>query len=155
MINSTMSDIDSMSESELKEYIAMATVMQHKFDKLQHSAKILLNSLYGALGTPYFRFFNIWCAEAITLTGQSCTAQSYAVFNEFQQGILGDNVDRVIAGDTDSVVYDTIININGKDIKIGDYYEGNLVKEIKINGIDYTNKGVKNILYTEKMDESI
>ena len=106
MINSTMSDIDAMSESELKEYIAMATVMQHKFDKLQHSAKILLNSLYGALGTPYFRFFNIWCAEAITLTGQSCTAQSYAVFNEFQQGILGDNVDRVIAGDTDSAYID-------------------------------------------------
>lgn len=39
------------------------------------------------------------------------------------------------------------------DIKSGDYYEGNLVKEIKINGIDYTNKGVKNILYTENDNE--
>ena len=106
MNNYSFDDIDNLTADELKDYIAYATVMQHKFDKLQHSAKILLNSLYGALGTPYFRFFNIWCAEAITLTGQACTAQSYEVFNGFQQNILKDSIDRVIAGDTDSAYID-------------------------------------------------
>ena len=99
-------DIDSLTEAELIEYIGIAETMTHKFDKQQHSAKILLNSLYGAMGTPYFRFFNIWCAEAITLTGQACTAQSYDVFNRFLQGILGDTIDRVVAGDTDSAYVD-------------------------------------------------
>lgn len=106
MNNITNDDIDNMSTEELKQYIAYAEEMYHKFDKKQHSAKILLNSLYGALGTPYFRFFNISCAEAITLTGQSCTAQSYDVFNTFLQSILKDDVDRVVAGDTDSAYVD-------------------------------------------------
>ena len=36
----------------------------------QMAIKILLNSLYGALGNRYFRFFDQRIAEAITLTGQ-------------------------------------------------------------------------------------
>lgn len=152
MNNYSFDDIDNLNADELKDYIAYATVMQHKFDKLQHSAKILLNSLYGALGTPYFRFFNIWCAEAITLTGQACTAQSYEVFNSFQQNILKDSIDRVIAGDTDSCVGSTIINVNNKDISIEDYYNSKSYDYsdkkdvIKINGdLGLTSDG-KNIL---------
>lgn len=106
MIYKDNNDIDNMSAEELEEYIKIAQTMTHKFDKMQHSAKILLNSLYGAMGTPYFRFFNIFCAEAITLTGQTCTAQSYDVFNTFLQGMLKDKIDRVIAGDTDSAYVD-------------------------------------------------
>lgn len=106
MLTVTESDIDNMSEEELKEYIDFASMMKHKFDKAQHSAKILLNSLYGAMGTPYFRFYNIFCAEGITLTGQACTAQSYDVFNSFLQNALKDKVDRVVGGDTDSAYID-------------------------------------------------
>lgn len=96
----------TMTKDELIEFIAIAEVEYHKYDKQQHSAKILLNSLYGAMGTPYFRFFNIYCVEGVTLTGQTCTAQSYDVFNSFQGQILNDNKDRTIAGDTDSAYID-------------------------------------------------
>ena len=99
-------DIDNMNKQELREFITIAEIEYHKYDKQQHSAKILLNSLYGAMGTPYFRFFNIYCAEGVTLTGQTCTAQSYDVFNSFQNNILNDNKDRTIAGDTDSAYID-------------------------------------------------
>ena len=36
----------------------------------QMAYKIALNSLYGASGSPYFRFFDLQLARAITLTGQ-------------------------------------------------------------------------------------
>lgn len=99
-------DIDTMTKEELEEYIKIAEEQEHKFDKKQHAVKILLNSLYGALGTPYFRFFNIHCAEAITLTGQATTAQSFKLFNDFLNGILGTDKDYAIASDTDSVYLD-------------------------------------------------
>lgn len=99
-------DIDTMTKEELEEYIKIAEEQEHKFDKKQHAVKILLNSLYGALGTPYFRFFNIHCAEAITLTGQATTAQSFKLFNDFLNGILGTDEDYAKASDTDSVYLD-------------------------------------------------
>lgn len=40
------------------------------YDKLQHVHKILINSVYGVLGLPSFRFYNIYNAEAVTATGQ-------------------------------------------------------------------------------------
>jgi len=33
--------------------------------------KILLNSLYGAMGNKWFRYFDMRIAEGITLTGQA------------------------------------------------------------------------------------
>lgn len=99
-------DIDKMSKAELEEYISIASAEQHKFDKRQHAKKILLNSLYGALGTPYFRYFNIHCAEAITLTGQATTAQSFKLFNDYLNGILKTDKDYAVASDTDSVYLD-------------------------------------------------
>ena len=41
-----------------------------KWDLRQHATKILLNSLYGAMGNQYFRFFDVKNAEAVTTTGQ-------------------------------------------------------------------------------------
>jgi DNA polymerase elongation subunit (family B) len=40
------------------------------FDLKQHATKIMLNSLYGAMGNQFFRFFDVKNAEAVTLTGQ-------------------------------------------------------------------------------------
>ncbi len=40
------------------------------FNRRQYLQKILLNSLYGVLGLPVFRFYDIDNAEATTLTGQ-------------------------------------------------------------------------------------
>jgi DNA polymerase elongation subunit (family B) len=40
------------------------------WDLKQHATKIMLNSLYGACGNQYFRFFDVKNAEAVTTTGQ-------------------------------------------------------------------------------------
>ena len=54
---------DTKQYRELKNEIAY-------LDVKQLAVKILLNSLYGASGTPYFRYYNIDIARAITLNGQ-------------------------------------------------------------------------------------
>jgi len=69
----------------------------------QMAIKILMNSLYGALGNRYFRHFDLRMAEAITLYGQLAIKWAEKAFNGFMNKVVGTkNYDYVIAIDTDS-----------------------------------------------------
>ncbi|NBV57555.1 MAG: DNA polymerase [Bacteroidetes bacterium] len=69
----------------------------------QMSIKILLNSLYGALGNKYFRFFDQRIAEGITLTGQLTIRWAEKAINQYLNKVLKTQKDYVLAIDTDSV----------------------------------------------------
>ena len=70
----------------------------------QMAIKILLNSLYGALGNRYFRFFDQRIAEAITLSGQLTIRWAEVAINKYLNKILSTkDRDYVIAIDTDSL----------------------------------------------------
>jgi DNA polymerase elongation subunit (family B) len=71
----------------------------------QMAIKILLNSLYGALGNRYFRFFDQRIAEAITLTGQLTIRWAEYSLNAYLNKVLKTSKwkDFVIAIDTDSL----------------------------------------------------
>jgi len=72
-------------------------------DNQQMSIKILMNSLYGALGNRWFRHYDLRMAEGITLYGQLAIRWAERAFNDFMNKILGTkNQDYVIAIDTDS-----------------------------------------------------
>ena len=73
------------------------------FDRRQYLQKILLNSLYGVLGLPVFRFYDIDNAEATTLTGQSLIKFSKKITNHFYNKELDTDKDYVIYIDTDSI----------------------------------------------------
>ena len=113
-------------------------------DTLQKALKILMNSEYGALANIFFRYYDIRSAEAITSTGRLGILWVAKYVNIFMNQICKtENVDYIIASDTDSVVYDSSINVNGENILIGDYYERikNLPDENgykKIDGKDFT-----------------
>jgi len=74
-----------------------------KFNNLQNAMKLCLNSLYGCLGTKYFRFFDVRQAEAITLEGQLSNRWVANKINEYLNRILNTDKDYVIGGDTDSL----------------------------------------------------
>lgn len=99
-------DLTKMSNSELLEYLDLCKTEAHLADKKQHSLKVLMNSLYGALGTPYFRMYDVHMAEGITLSGQAVVAESYKMFNNYLNTKLGTNSDYVVASDTDSCYID-------------------------------------------------
>ena len=51
--------------------------------------KILLNSLYGALGNQYFRYFDMRVAEGITLSGQLSIRWAEIAMNKEMNKLLG------------------------------------------------------------------
>jgi DNA polymerase elongation subunit (family B) len=66
--------------------------------------KILMNSLYGALGNNFFRYFDIRIAEAITISGQLAIRWAERSINKTMNELLKTvDVDYVIAIDTDSL----------------------------------------------------
>ena len=70
----------------------------------QMAIKILMNSLYGALGNNYFRYFDHRVAEAITTSGQLSIRWAERAINQEMNKILKTkDVDYIIAIDTDSL----------------------------------------------------
>ena len=79
----------------------------NRLENTQMALKILLNSLYGALGNAYFRYFDIRLAEGVTLTGQLAIQWAEKAMNASMNKILKTkDKDYVIAIDTDSLYVD-------------------------------------------------
>jgi len=74
----------------------------------EQSIKLLMNSLYGACGNKWFRYFDLRIAEAITKTGQMVILWGEKTVNDFMNKALKNenNTDHVIAIDTDSLYVD-------------------------------------------------
>lgn len=86
-----------------------AEKIKHKHDAglhhtNQYSKKILLNSVYGALGNEYFRWFDIRLAEAVTSSGQLAIRWAEKAVNKYFNSVLEtEDVDYVVYIDTDSI----------------------------------------------------
>jgi DNA polymerase elongation subunit (family B) len=75
-------------------------------NNMQMAKKICLNSAYGAMGNPYFRWYDIRMAESITLTGQVVIQYTEEKMNIFFNKMLKtEGYDYVIASDTDSLYF--------------------------------------------------
>ena len=75
-----------------------------KYHNFQLVRKIQLNSAFGAIGNPFFRFYDIDCAEAITVSGKLAIRWIEQELNKYLNKLVGTtDVDFVIASDTDSV----------------------------------------------------
>lgn len=77
-----------------------------QLNNTQMAVKILLNSLYGALGNAYFRYFDLRMAEGITLSGQLSIRWAEKAMNDAMNKILKTDDDYVVAIDTDSLYVD-------------------------------------------------
>lgn len=74
-----------------------------QYSSTQNALKLALNSLYGAFGNRYFRYFDGRLAEGITLSGQAIVKWCENTTNKYMNSILKTNKDYVIGIDTDSV----------------------------------------------------
>lgn len=109
--------LETISKNQKHEYQQMSSQVA-RLETLQTAIKILLNSLYGAMGNKYFRYFDLRIASGITLTGQEVIKHAEKSVNEFLDNFIGSSKDRVIAMDTDSVyicVKDVIDKFNPKN----------------------------------------
>ena len=69
----------------------------------QMAIKILMNSLYGAMGNRYFKYYDLRIAEGVTLTGQMVIQWAEKAINNEMNKLLQTEEDYVLAIDTDSV----------------------------------------------------
>jgi DNA polymerase elongation subunit (family B) len=88
---------DSVKRTELENKIA-------RYNNLQLAKKVSLNSAYGAMGSQYFRFYDLRIALAVTLAGQLSIRWIENKLNGYMNSLLKTNgTDYVIASDTDSI----------------------------------------------------
>lgn len=109
------------------------------YDNIQLATKILLNSLYGALGTKYCRYNDFDNAKSVTLTGQSIIKGNGLYTDEYltndffkEKSIVKKfpNIDHnykfkrspAVYTDTDSCFCKSLINSNLGEITIEDLY---------------------------------
>jgi len=104
---SERSSVKKMQLASEKQYQKTKTIeLEREINTLsnkQLAIKILMNSLYGALGNKYFRYFDLRLAEGVTLSGQLAIQWAEKAMNEAMNKILKTDKDYVIAIDTDSL----------------------------------------------------
>ena len=135
----------AMLEAQQEYQTAPTKRLENKMTILENqqmSIKILMNSLYGALGNKHFRYFNNHVAEAITTSGQlSIRWAENAINKEMNTALETDDKDYVIAIDTDSLyvnMNEMVKKFNPKDpVKFLDkicreHFEGVLEKSYAV-----------------------
>jgi DNA polymerase elongation subunit (family B) len=90
-------ETDESKKYEIEKRIA-------KYNNIQLAKKVSLNSAYGALGSQYFRFYDLRMALGVTTAGQLSIRWIEAKINAWMNKILEtEDDDYVIASDTDSI----------------------------------------------------
>jgi DNA polymerase elongation subunit (family B) len=88
---------DPIKKLEIEKLVA-------RYDNLQLAKKVSLNSAYGAMGSQYFRFYDLRMALAVTLAGQLSIRWIENKINAYMNTLLKTSgKDYVIASDTDSI----------------------------------------------------
>jgi DNA polymerase elongation subunit (family B) len=87
---------DDSKKYEIEKLIA-------RYNNLQLAKKVSLNSAYGAMGSQYFRFYDLRIALAVTSAGQLSIRWIENKLNEYLNNLLKTEIDYVIASDTDSI----------------------------------------------------
>ena len=129
-----------------------------KFNNFQMARKIQLNSLFGALGNEYFRYYDDRIAEGITMTGQFIIRQTAKALDNYLNKVCGTEGEMYsFYSDTDSC-YITMDKLVQKFFADKDYNTiiGSLDKigEDKIEPV--INKAMESLAeYTNAFDKKI
>ena len=83
------------------------TVQKEYYDNMQFIKKIQLNSMYGACGNRFFKFFDVRLAASTTLSGRQVLYHMAKKVAEELDGEYKMPSDCIIYGDTDSVYFAT------------------------------------------------
>ena len=102
--NGKTMNLQELTTEELQQHRTQAINEISKYNNIQMAKKIQLNSAYGAVGSEYFRYYDLRNAEAITLGGQLAIKWIEKKLNAYLNDICKtDDYDFVVAIDTDSV----------------------------------------------------
>ena len=139
MIDLEPGKILELSEEELSKY--SIEDLEHFYDICQYNEefyhtqqlveKIMINSLYGAVGKEFFPLFNLEMARAITGNGRFLVKNTANMIEERLQELNPHSGKYILYGDTDSCIESTLINTNKGKTQIGEFYNSTDSKEIE------------------------
>ncbi len=87
---------DPVKKYEIEKLVA-------RYNNLQLAKKVSLNSAYGAMGSQYFRFYDLRMALGVTSAGQLSIRWIENKLNQYMNKLMKSDMDYVIASDTDSI----------------------------------------------------
>ena len=115
----------------MKEYGKAGDDEKYKFySQRQLVQKIMLNSLYGVLGLPAFRFYDVDNAEAVTLTGQTVIKTTEMIANQYYIKNIGKEADYNVYTDTDSVFYQAAPLVKARNPEIDENDDTQMIPAI-------------------------
>lgn len=119
-----MTDYSSLTDEELQVQYKLLNKEVAKYNNFQMAKKILMNSLYGAMGNEGFRFFDPRIAEGITLTGQFFIRSVGTAIDKYISKLVKEDCEYTFYQDTDSC-YVTLDKIVTKFIlpKLGEEFD--------------------------------
>lgn len=128
VLDYTKDELVLLSDEDLKKLLNEAEDKENLYNTKQLVEKLLINSVYGALGNRHFNLFNEDMAAAITGNGRYFIQKLANNIEEVLQKLLQRKDPYIIYGDTDSIYYtiDSFVEIykNQKpDLNINDYVD--------------------------------
>ena len=115
----------------MKKYGKEGNDEQYKFyGKRQLVQKIMLNSLYGVLGLPSFRFYDVDNAEATTITGQTVIKTTELIANQYYSKVIGKEDDYNVYTDTDSVFYQAAPLVKARNPELNEESDEEMIPAI-------------------------
>ena len=127
--------LKQLDTETLKKYLDECQYYEEQFNTSQLVKKILINSLYGAIGNSAFPLFNLFIASAITSNGRFFIQKLGQYMENTLQKYIPSNNKYLVYGDTDSTVGDTQIIVNNC---VSPSVNQNL--ELENNNINYVSK---------------
>lgn len=128
-----MEDYSKYTNEELLKMYEESVRLAQTYHISQLVKKVLLNSLYGALGNNHFLLYTHEMARGITLMGRCLIRKAAFAKNKYISKILKEKEvkDRLIYGDTDSCVRTTNIVVNDTLMTMEDFYNNSVGTEVK------------------------
>lgn len=98
-------ELNKLSTEELEKYFDMCQYNEEFYHTQQLVEKIMINSLYGAVGKEFFPLFNLEMARAITGNGRFLVKNTANMIEERLQELNPHSGKYILYGDTDSAYY--------------------------------------------------
>ncbi len=165
-----------MTDKEREDYVQKIEELKYQasmYTNMEQGVKLLLNSIYGAFGNPYFYFFNVDIAETITLQGKDAILYTEELINRYFREYWHKDLDVhkhmgiTVTGkiekpvgiyiDTDSVVGDTIIHTDKGSMTIEDLYQRSIDNSLgnaghTLTGHESVNTDLKTLNWSENKE---
>lgn len=147
-------DMYSMSLDELKAFKIEIEDLRHEYSLIELANKTLGNAAYGACASPFCYFFNVNLAGDITGECRHLTQTMITNLENFFHEEIWNRKDLWekfefkldetkkewykerpvwVYSDTDSLIYNSLINVNDKNITIQELYNKAFIKNGKID----------------------